>query len=164
MPSRATPAGVFGRLPARAALKGALASQLCWLQVIYCDLKEPFQPPPSRISICYQDSGRGGVFEEEFCEAVIVPDVKIAFGVIRRQQTPLGISFVHVSGFAQFSCSAVLISGLQRCTQPIRLPQKERRLARVSSQSPALVSSVAVLHVPMPFSRGGDCGELILPQ
>lgn len=102
VPSRATPAGALGRLPARAALKGALTSQLCWLQVIYCDLKEPFQPPPSRISVCYQDSGRGGVFEEEFCEAVIVPDVKIAFGVIRRQQTPWALASCMFLGLHNF--------------------------------------------------------------
>lgn len=58
-------------------MKDALTSQLGWLQMSHHDLKEHFQPP-----------GGGGGFEENFCEAVTVPDVKIAFGVIRRWQIP----------------------------------------------------------------------------
>lgn len=55
--------------------------------VMYSSSRDPPGPLPAGSARC-QDRGCGSVLGEEFCEAVVVPEVKIAFGAIRRCQTP----------------------------------------------------------------------------
>lgn len=60
------------------------------------------QSSPSRIRRRRQGRGCGCVFQEEFGEAVVVPEVKIAFGAIRRWQTPWALTTGSFLGLQSF--------------------------------------------------------------
>lgn len=64
-------------------------------------LQRPSRPLPAR-SAHSQDSGCGCVLGEEFCQAVVVPEVKIAFGAIRRCQTPWALTTGLLLGLHNF--------------------------------------------------------------
>lgn len=66
------------------------------------------QSSPSRIRRRRQGRRCGCVFQEEFGEAVVVPEVKIAFGAIRRWQTPWALTTGSFLGLQLSSLAYVL--------------------------------------------------------
>lgn len=84
------------------------------------------------------------VFEEEFCEAVVVPKVKIAFGAIRRWQTPWALTTGLFHNFLALLLFSLLLTPYQN--------SPDRRSG--SPASPFICFAAAALHIPVLFCRG----------